>query len=86
MCAEFNVYHYEIVAGVESDEAATQERVFFDKQRCKTMEFVDSLEDLLAIPQPSVPAQVSANDLLVDRQLDLLSGSVQSIRGVLENP
>ena len=35
MCAELKVYHYEIVVGVESDEAAMQEQEFFDKHQCK---------------------------------------------------
>ena len=42
--------------------------------------------DLLAKPLPSVSAQVSANYRLVDRQLDILSGSLPSIIGVFVNP
>ena len=86
MCTKLNVYHSGIVTSTESEEAATQEQAFFDEHQCKTMEFVDRLGDLLAKPQPNVPTQFSANDHLVDRQLDLLSASVRSISGVFENP
>ena len=72
MCAELKGYHYEIVATIETKEAATREQEFFDEHQCKTMEVVDRLGDLLAKPQPSVPTTTSTNDRLVDRQLDLL--------------
>ena len=74
------------MACIDFNEATTQEQVFFDEHQRKTMEFMYRLEYLLAKSQPRVPAQVSANDRLVERQLDLLSGSMRSIRGVLENP
>ena len=72
-CAKLKVYHYEIVAGVESDEAAIKEQEFFDEHQCKSMEFMDHLGDLLAKAQPSVPTPASTSDHLVDRQLDLLA-------------
>ena len=84
MYTESKVYHCEILAGIESDEAATQEQAFFDKHQSKTMEFVDHLGELVAKLQPNAPPQVSVNDHLVDRQLDLLNGSMRSVRGVLE--
>ena len=50
------------------------------------MEFVDRLGDLLAKLQLSVPTQILSNDQFMDRQLNLLSDSVRSIKGVLETP
>ena len=50
MCNEFKANHYEIVAGLEMDEAAAQEHVVVDEHQKKTMEFIDRLEDLLAKP------------------------------------
>ena len=47
---ELKAYHYEIIASVESDEAATQEHVFFNKHQCQSMEYVDHLGDLLVKP------------------------------------
>ena len=50
MCSEFKAYHYEIVAGLETDEAAAREQVVFDEHQKKTMEYIDRLGDLLANP------------------------------------
>ena len=86
MCAELKGYHYEIVAGVETDEAATREQEFFDEHQRKTMEFVDRLGELLAKPQPTVPTPGSTNNRQVDRQLDFLADSVRTIRRAIENP
>ena len=86
MCAELKGYHYEIVAGVETDEAATKEQEFFDEHQRKTMEFVDRLGDLLAKPQPDVHPPASTTDRLVDRQLDLLADSVRTIKRAIEHP
>ena len=43
MCSEFRAYHYEIVAGLETDEEAVKEQVAFDKHQKKTMEFINRL-------------------------------------------
>ena len=67
MCSEFKDYHYEVVASIESDKAARQEQMFFDKHQRKSVEFVDRLVDLLAKPHPSVPTQISTNDWLMDK-------------------
>ena len=86
LCDDFKAYLYKAVASIESDKATRQEQVFFDEHQRKSMDFVDRLGDLLAKPQPIVPAQILTNDRFADKQLDLLSGSVRSIREVLKNP
>ena len=40
--------------------------------------------DLLANPQPSIPAPASTNNRSVDRHLDIPSDSVQTIRRAVE--
>ena len=70
MCDEFKAYHYEIVAGLETNKAAAQEQVVFDEHQKKTMEFIDRLGDLLAKPQLKIPSPLSTNNHLVDRNLD----------------
>ena len=66
MCSEFKAYHYEIMVSLKTNEAAKQEQVYFVEHQRKTMEFVDRLGDLLAVPQLSVPAQASTNDRFVN--------------------
>ena len=86
MCVEFKAYHYDIVAGLESDEDATKEQSVFDEHQRKTMEFIDRLGDLLTRSQPSVSAPSSSQDRLIDRQLELIDASVKGIKRDIEAP
>ena len=44
------------------------------------MEFIDSLGDLLARPQPGVTTPVSVNIRLIDGQIDIIADSTISIQ------
>ena len=50
------------------------------------MEFFDRLGDLLSKPQPIDPTQATMNERLVERQMDLIDGSVKTIKRVLDTP
>ena len=41
MRSEFEAYHYEIMAGLESDKEAAREQVVFDEHQKKAIEFID---------------------------------------------
>ena len=56
MYSEFKVYHYEIVASLETDEEAAREQVVFDNHQSKALESIDCLGDLLAKLRPDVPS------------------------------
>ena len=56
MCCKFKAYDYDIMASLETDEAAREEQVFFDEDRNKKMEFADRLGNLQAVPQLSIPS------------------------------
>ena len=86
VCSEFKAYHYEIMAGLEMDEAAAREQMVFDEHEKKTMEYIDSLGDLLAKPQPDVPSLLSTNNCLVDKQLEFLEDLARDIRRAVETP
>ena len=86
MCSEFKAYHYEIVAGLETDEAAARGQVVFDEHQKKTMEFIDRLGALLVKPQPDVPFPLSTNNRLADRQLGYFEDSAKDIRIAVETP
>ena len=43
MCSEFKAYHYKIVAGLETDEEVSHERVVCVEHQRKAMEFIDCL-------------------------------------------
>ena len=75
MCSEFKAYHYEIVAGLESDEEVALQQVVFDKHQKKTVGFIDRLADLLVKPQVSVPSSAFTNNCSVDRHLGFLAKS-----------
>ena len=86
VCSEFKAYHYEIVAGLESDEEVALQQVVFDKHQKKTMGFIDRLADLLVKPQVSVPSSAFTNNWSVDRHLGFFAKSVQTIRREVEIP
>ena len=86
MCSEFQAYHYKIVAGLESNKEATHEQVVFDEHQRMVMEFTDHLGDFLAKPQLSDPFPLTTNNRLVNRHLDFLEDSVQTIRRGVEKP
>ena len=75
MCGRFKAYHYEIVAGLETDEEAAQEQLVFNEHQKNKMEFIDSLGDLLAKPQLDIPSPLSTNNRLLDRHLDSMEDS-----------
>ena len=98
---DFKTYHFAIVDQLENDEDAEAEQETLDQHELKVMGLIDRIaeligeplqavpgsnDDLLADPQPSIPALVSTNDRLVDRHLDLLGDSVQGIKRAVENP
>lgn len=58
ICDKFKAYHYEIVAGLETDNAMRQEQVFFGEHQGKTMKFVDHLGNLLAYPSQAFLLQL----------------------------
>ena len=78
-CSELEAYNYEIMAGLESDEEATYETMVFDEHQ-KAMEFIDLLGDLLSETQPSDRSPPSTNIRSVNRQLNFMEDSVQTIR------
>ena len=86
MSNEFQMYHYEIVDSAESDEAAAQEQEMSDEHQKKIMEFVDRLENILARSQLCVPTPASTKDRLIDRQLDVIEGSMKTAQRDLEKP
>ena len=52
----------------------------------KAMEFIDCLRDLLTKPQVTAPTPWSTNNCVVDRHLDPLEDSAQTIRKVVVKP
>ena len=58
MCTKLKGHHYEIVAGIRTDEASMQEKAFFHEHQHKTMEFMDRIGNFLAKPQPNLPPQI----------------------------
>ena len=50
------------------------------------MEFIDRLGDLLSKPQLNDPTQATISGRFVDRQMDLIDGSVKTMKRVLGNP
>ena len=84
MCCEFKAYHYEIVAGLETNETAVREQLVLNEHQKKSVEFIDRLVYLLAQSQLDIPFPLSTNNLLVNRYLDLVEDSARGIRRAVE--
>ena len=86
LCSEFQMYHYEIVDNIETDEDETREQEVLDEHQKKIIEFVDRLENLIARPQPGASTPASTKGRLTDRQIDITEGSMKIVQRDLEKP
>ena len=101
MSNDFKTYRFKMVDLLDDDEEAESKQRVLDDHELKVMELIDRIGELIGEPfqtktssdtdflenlQPSVPAPASTNDRLVNRHLDLLWNSVQTIRRAVKNP
>ena len=101
MSNDLKAYHLTTIDQLKNDEEAETEQKVLDDHELKVMELIGHIgklvgesfqtktssdNDILVNPQPTVPAQTSTNNRLVDRHLDLLGDLVLTIWRVVENP
>ena len=87
MCSEFKAYHFEIVDRLETDEDAKGNRSISTNTSERRWSILTALiGHLLSKPQPDDPSQATMSGRLVDRQMDLIDGSMKTIKRVLDDP
>ena len=92
---DFKEYRFAIVDQLENDEDAETEQETLDQHELKVMELVDRIAELVGEPSqtkegsdkvtnPGVADEVTMKDQVIDRQLDIMDGSVTAIKGSVE--
>ena len=98
---DFKSYHFAIVDQLNNDEEAVSKQQVLDDHELKVMELIDHFGELIGepsqtsdgsdndrvmIPQSSELNQATIKGRTVDRQVDIIDGSIAAIKGNLENP
>ena len=91
---DFKAYHFAIMDHIESDQDAEAEQETLDQHETKVMELIDRIGELIkepseekkdsdgefSTPRSSEPPLNVVKDQIVDRQLDVIEGSVLGIQ------
>ena len=92
---DFKTYHFQIVDQLENDEDAEAEQETLDQHELKVMELIDRIAELVGEPSqtkegsetvknPGDADEATMKGQVVDRQLDILDGSVTAIKRSVE--